>query len=182
MTNDRRVAEALTALPRRLLVGLEIGIGLQLLAGWWLIRTLRDSSGLVSEIAGVLVLAGGMGLSGAVIALSVWRDTHFVDGHTDWSPQPFLWVVLCVAVPVLLPVVYLGRRHSATGITRHGLSGLFIWLVASLGSSSPSFEANSPSNDIDAALKSELPPIKGLTPRDTGYSGIEYEGSLPDGT
>jgi hypothetical protein len=182
MTNARRVGEALASLPKRWLIGVEIGIGLQLLAGGWLVRTLRDSGGIVSEIAGVLVLAGLMALSGAVIALSVWRDTHFVDGHTDWSPRPLFWVLLCVAVPVLVPIVYLRRRHSATGITRHGLSGLFVWLVASLGGSSQGTEANSPSADIDAALESELPPVERLTPRETGYSGIEYEGFLSDGT
>lgn len=134
MTSDRRVGEALTPLPKRWLVGVELGIGVQLFAGWWFARTLRNSSGIFSEIAGLLALIGLTALSSGAIALSVWRDTHFVHGQTDWSPRPLLWTVLCVIVPILMPVVYLGRRHSATGITRHGISGLLIWVVAKIGS------------------------------------------------
>lgn len=181
MTDDRRVGEALAPLPARWLVGVEIGIGLQLLAGWWFTRSLRDSSGIVSEILGLLTLVGLMGVSGAVIALSVWRDTHFIRGHTDWSPRPLLWTILCVSIPIVMPIGYLSRRHLATGVTQHGLSGLLIRLVVTTSGSVSSAEADVTSDDIDTALESELPPVGDLMPKETGYPGVEYEGRRPDG-
>lgn len=113
MTDNRQPVEALATFSNRWLIGITVGICLQLLTGWWAVRTIDATSDLLAQLMNFLILVGLMMTAGAVLALSTWRDSHFVDAHTDWSPNGFLWVVAAVCVPVIAPSIYLGIRYAS---------------------------------------------------------------------
>lgn len=117
--------ETLSELTGRWFLGIEVALILQAAAFWLFIR-----SGLTTNLAnaainiGLLVLLAP--LATALIAMSVWRDTRLMRGHTNWSPNSWMWMLTGVFLPVIGGTLYILARYRNPSHLRHGISGTIV--------------------------------------------------------
>jgi hypothetical protein len=197
MSEQRQLGEELAPLSGRWILGIEFGILLQILAIWWASRTVNTSSDILAQVMDFVLLIALMGIAGSILALSVWRDSHSIRAHTDWSASAMLWLIVVVCLPILAPSLYLWYRHSAAGETKQGVTGYTMSVLSNFASvssennsdevssnDSPSLAGDTESTStpvVDDAIRSQLPSLEDISAIGQGGSGNLYRVCLDDG-